>query len=153
MPSDWVRQFLDLSSIHEKHELTHVRKMFQATWSSSHGIFQRSFCGFTLSFCFQFATHTRRHHLQMKNIWKGSACNDKSGFKVEERTSTRITCKVAEHKHVNVPSRIKEGLKAPRPTSEDGKSFKPIVAMIEEPYMSEMLWNYIIDIAKYIWRE
>jgi len=46
---------------------------------------------------------------------------------------------VAEHKHVNVPHRIKEGLKAPRPPSEDGKSFKPIVAMIKEPYMSEML--------------
>lgn len=38
------------------------------------------------------------------------------GFKAEERTSTQITCKVAEHEHVNVPSRIKEGLKAPKAT-------------------------------------
>lgn len=118
MPSDWVRQFLDLSSIHEKHELTHVRKMFQATWmSSSHDIFQRSFCGFTLNFCFQFATHTRRHHLQMKNLWKGSGCNNFKGIQGwSSRTSTQITCKVAEHEHVNVPSRIKEGLKAPKAT-------------------------------------
>ena len=119
MPPDWVRQFLDLSSIHEKHELTHVRTMFQATWmSSSHGIFERSFCGFTpFCFCFQFATHTRRHHLQVKNIWKGSGCNNFKGIQGwSSRTSTQITCKVAEHEHVNVPSRIKEGLKAPKAT-------------------------------------